>query len=186
MVGRGLLPGVTRVGRRVLVRRVDLLRLAPPEACAIAKGAAMSVTVRPFRSGGWEVDIRVLDRDGRPQRERKKAPVSSKSGALRWGKARESALLASEPAKAQTPEREEVPTLAQFQDRFLNGYARANRQKPSGIAGKETILRVHLVPSWVPAPRQDHERGRPAAQARPRHKAPKTVNNVLTVLEHAA
>jgi len=41
----------------------------------------------------------------------------------------------------------EVPTLAEFAPRCLDGYARANRQKASGIAAKETILRVHLGPS---------------------------------------
>ena len=29
---------------------------------------------------------------------------------------------------------------------FMDGHARANRQKPSGIAAKVTILRVHLLP----------------------------------------
>ena len=42
--------------------------------------------------------------------------------------------------------KKEVPTLEQFAPRFMDGYARANRQKPSGIAAKETILKVHLVP----------------------------------------
>ena len=39
-----------------------------------------------------------------------------------------------------------VVTLAEFSNRFLEGYAKANRQKPSGISSKESILRVHLVP----------------------------------------
>ena len=38
-----------------------------------------------------------------------------------------------------------MPTLNEFGSRFLDGYARANRQKPSGIAAKETILNVHLL-----------------------------------------
>jgi hypothetical protein len=37
----------------------------------------------------------------------------------------------------------EVPTLREFAPRFLDGHARANRQKPSGIAAKEMIIRVH-------------------------------------------
>ena len=41
---------------------------------------------------------------------------------------------------------EEVPTLKKFGPRFLEDYAEANRQKPSGVAAKETILRVHLEP----------------------------------------
>jgi hypothetical protein len=36
----------------------------------------MSVTIRPYRRGGWEVDIRVVAPDGsRESRERKRAPV---------------------------------------------------------------------------------------------------------------
>ena len=30
--------------------------------------------------------------------------------------------------------------------RFLEGHARANRQKPSTVVTKESILRVHLIP----------------------------------------
>ena len=103
----------------------------------------MSVKVRRYRRGGWEVDIAVLLPDGIRFRERKKATVSSLTGARRWGEARERELLRNGPARV----RKEVPTLRDFAPRFLEGYARANRQKPSGIAGKETILRVHLVPA---------------------------------------
>src|SRR5215217_4680414 len=107
----------------------------------------MSVTVRPYRRGGWEVDIRVELPDHTEHRQRRKAPVSSKSAAQRWGESRErewySQLANPEPAKALA---KEVPTLAEFAPRFLDGHARANRQKPSGIAAKETILNVHLVP----------------------------------------
>jgi integrase len=49
-------------------------------------------------------------------------------------------------ATGKRQKKREVPTLADFASRFLEGHAEANRQKPSGIAGKETILRVHLVP----------------------------------------
>jgi hypothetical protein len=42
--------------------------------------------------------------------------------------------------------KKEVPTLEVFAAKFLDGYAKANRQKPSGIAANETIIRVHLVP----------------------------------------
>ena len=105
----------------------------------------MSVNVRPYRRGGWEVDVRVLLPDGRRRRERRRAPVSSKTAALRWGQARERELLIHRPAVPTTP-RKEVPTLQVFAERFLDGYARANRQKPSTIVTKESLLRVHLAP----------------------------------------
>jgi hypothetical protein len=42
--------------------------------------------------------------------------------------------------------KKEVLTLKEFVPRFLDGHARANRQKPSGVVAKEMLLRVHLVP----------------------------------------
>ena len=102
----------------------------------------MSVTVRPFRGGGWEVDLRYRLPDGTPLRERRKAPVSSKTAARRWGEQRERELLLNGP---QRP-RKEVPRLCEFTERFINGHAKANRLKPSGIASKESALRCHLVP----------------------------------------
>ena len=40
----------------------------------------MSVKVRPYRRGGWEVDIMITLANGDQIRRRYKAPVSSKSG----------------------------------------------------------------------------------------------------------
>ena len=54
----------------------------------------MSVKIRPYRNGGWEVDIRVVTPDGTRQlRERKRAPVSSRSVAMRWAEGRERTLF---------------------------------------------------------------------------------------------
>ena len=142
----------------------------------------MSVNVRPYRRGGWEVDVRVLLPDGRRRRERRRAPVSSKTAALRWGQARERELLIHRPVTPTQP-RKEVPTLQGFATRFLDGHARANRQKPSSIAAKQTILRVHLIPRLgsrrLDAIRNEHVQRLKHAL---RRKAPKTVNNVLSVL----
>ena len=53
----------------------------------------MSVTIRPYRSGGWEIDIRVVTPDGaRDLRERRRAPMSSRSAAVRWAEGRERVL----------------------------------------------------------------------------------------------
>jgi hypothetical protein len=73
-----------------------------------------------------------------------------------------------------------------FWPRFLDGYARANRQKPSGIAAKETIGRVHLQPH-LGLKRLDAittERVQHLKHALT-NRAPKTVNNILTVLNTA-
>lgn len=79
-------------------------------------------------------------------------------------------------------EKEEVLTLREFVPRVVND-ARANRQKPSGIAAKETIVRVHLVPllgdvrlDAITSARVQWLKGQL------QERAPKTVNNILTVL----
>jgi hypothetical protein len=96
----------------------------------------MSVTIRPYINGGWEADIRVVLPDGTVIRERKKAPASSKSAAARWAEARERVLAThGKPKPVTKQEVLEKPTLKEFAPRFLERYAKANRLKPSGIAG---------------------------------------------------
>ena len=136
----------------------------------------MSVKVRPYKRGGWEVDIQVRQADGSQLRERRRSPLTSRSAALRWGEARERELTLHGPRKPK----KEVPTLTEFVPRFLDGYARANRQKPSGIAAKETALRIHLVPALGSKPldainNEDVQR----LKADLSQKAPKTVNNFV-------
>jgi len=140
----------------------------------------MSVKIRPYRRGGWEVDIAVVLPDGTKKRERRRAPVSGRSDALRWATARERELV----RHGEAPAKKDIPTLAEFAPRFLDGYARANRQKPSGIAAKETILRIHLVPAL------GHKRLDAISNEDVQHlkaklgvKAVKTTNNVLSVLK---
>lgn len=139
----------------------------------------MSVKIRPYKRGGWEVDIQVELPDGTRLRERKRSPVSSKSASLRWGLAREKELTFHQP---EIP-RKEAPTLKEFAPRFLNGYAKANRHKPSGIAAKETILRVHLIPLLGKNQLDcittlDIQ----LLKGKLRDKAVKTMNNVLSTL----
>ena len=139
----------------------------------------MSVTIRPYKRGGWEVDVRVVMPDGSLTRQRRKAPVSTKTGAMRWGLARERELLIE-----GTPQpKKEVPTLKEFGPRFLQGYAQANRHKPSGIQAKETIIRVHLLPA-LGSRKLDHISTEDVQRLKTRlaGKAAKTVNNILSVL----
>ena len=144
----------------------------------------MSVTIRPYKTGGWEVDIHVILPNGTRARSRTRKRTS-KSAALRWGLAREREWLVGRPkTKKEVPAPTRiVPTLEGFADRFLDGYARANRQKPSAIASKERILRVHLIPQLGSRrlntiTNEDIQRLKRALSG----KAPKTVNNVLSVL----
>ena len=146
----------------------------------------MSVTVRRYRRGGWEVDITLRLPDGSRHRERSRAPIASKSAAQRWGADREREWFTelTRPRPEPTSQKQkEVPTLAEFAPRFVDGHARANRQKPSGIAAKETILNIHLVPG-LGTKRLDAITTEEVQQLKHRlsDRAPKTVNNVLTVL----
>lgn len=137
------------------------------------------VTVRPYRRGGWEVDITTRLPNGSRHRERKRVSHASKSAAQRWGQNRERHLLQHGPSQPQ----KEVSTFEEFVPRFLDGHARANRQKPSGIAATESIVKWHLLPAFgakrLDAITNEQVQRLKLALA---HRAPKTVNNVLTVL----
>jgi integrase len=141
----------------------------------------MSVIVKPShgKRGGWIVDINTRLATGQRYRERRRLTVHSRTAAQRWAEARERHVLQHglpKPAK-------EVPTLKKFAPRFIDGHARANRQKPSGIASKERTLRVYLLP-FAGHKRLDAITSEDIQKLKAWMvvKAPKTVNNVLTVL----
>jgi integrase len=148
----------------------------------------MTVTIREYTKSkrvGFEVDIRFEWPDGSDFRRRCRAPVSTKSQAIAWGRAREVELIRSgkqEPV-APTPQPEEVPTLKEFAPRFVDGYARAEKQKASTIDTKERILRKHLMPilgskRLDEITNEDVQKVKVALGKRSR----KTVNNVCNVL----
>ena len=139
----------------------------------------MSVRVRPYRRGGWEADIRILLPSGDIHRERRRLTVTSKSAATRWAEQRERELLVNGPRQ----DLREVPTLETFAPRFVDGHARANQQKPSGIAHKETILRLYLKPT-LGSKRLDAITTEDVQRLKHHLRAqkPKSVNNVMTVL----
>jgi integrase len=139
----------------------------------------MSVNIRQHSRGGWDVDINVLLVTGDRHRERRKLSASySKTTAREWGLRRERELLLTGPKV-----RKEVPTLEAFAPRFIEGYARANRQKPSGVAAKESILRLHLVPELGSRALDTISNEQvQRLKSRLHDKSPKTINNVLSVL----
>lgn len=106
----------------------------------------MTVKIRPYRNGGYEVDIMIRLANGKTHRERRKSPYSSKSASLRWGRERERHLLVHGPTS--TASKKEVPTLAEFAPRYIEGYAKANGLKPSTIDTKLKHLRVQLLPEF--------------------------------------
>lgn len=92
-------------------------------------------------------------------------------------------LVEGKPKPVKKEEVQETPTLREFAPRFVDGYAKANRLKPSGIAGKKSILSVHLIPllgdKKLDAIRTEDVQHVKSALS---ERAPKTVNNVLTAL----
>jgi len=141
----------------------------------------MSVTVRPFSKGtGWEVDIITVLPTGEKIRERRKCRVSSKSAARRWGLAREREIMLHGPQRSKS--KKEVPKLADFVPQFLDE-ATASRLKPSSIAARETALRIHLIPLLGEC-KLDQITNRDIQRLKGQlsSKAPKTTNNILSVL----
>jgi integrase len=116
--------------------------------------------------------------NGRPFRERRRLANCSKTVARHWGQERERHLLQHGPPQPK----KEVPTLKEFAPRLLD-HARANRQKPSGIAAKSSIIERHLIPI-LGTRRLDaiSSTDIQIVKGRLQDRAPKTVNNVLGVL----
>lgn len=144
----------------------------------------MNVKIRPYKRGGWEVDIVLSLPNGEMWRERVKSPADSCVASKRWADARVSYVLAHwreviSPKKVTA----KVPTLAEFQERFLLEYVEANRHKPSTLAAKKSILKNHLIPMF--GRRKLDEIGTAEVQklkASLAKRKPKTVNNVLNAL----
>jgi integrase len=124
------------------------------------------------------VDVVFEHANGQVQRLRKVAPVQTKRGAEEYERQLRAELLCPSPKKSK-----EVPTLQEFAPRFIEGHARANRQKASGVQGKQSVLRTHLLPLFgrLPLDRITDERVA-SLKARLRDRSRKTTNNVLTVL----
>ena len=107
----------------------------------------MSIKIRPYRKGGYEVDIVIRLPNGQTHRERRKSPFAAKSATASWAKERERYLLVHGLTPKQAP-RKEVPTLAEFVPRYIEGYCKANGQKPSTIDTKQDLFRCHLLPAF--------------------------------------
>ena len=92
-------------------------------------------------------------------------------------------LLKKRKPNWQSLTAKEVPTLKEFAPRLIDGYVKANQHKPSGIASKEAILRLHLLPRFG-ARRLDEIATEDVQRLKATlvKKSGKTVNNILSVL----
>jgi integrase len=125
----------------------------------------------------WIVDIVFEHADGRLERIRKVPPVQTKRGAEAYERQLRAELL------NPSPKRKEVPTLVEFAPRFIERYAMANKQKASGIASKEDVLKSHLIPMFGSL-KLDQISSESVAKlkARLRDRSRSRTNNVLSVL----
>jgi integrase len=139
----------------------------------------MSVRIVPYANGGFEVNIRLRLPNGRRHRERRVVSHASKSAARHWAENRERHLLRHGPAEPH----KEVPTVAEFKETFLD-YAKTEREKPSAVVSKASIIRCHLVPA-IGDVRLDQITRRHVHAIKKALDGckPKTANNVLVVLK---
>ena len=182
MTRRGQLPGVRVVRPTTAVSQPDAATLAEPQVRAIG-GISMSVTIRPYTKRGkrgWEVDIDLLLPSGERLRERRKAPVTSKTAAQRWGEERERHLL----VKGLPKEKKEVPTLRAFA-RTVPRRPRPGEPSEAEWDRRKGVHHSHspAPAAWGPATGSDHHGSGAANQGASWPSVlPKTVNNTLTTL----
>jgi len=130
--------------------------------------------------GRWLVDVRGVLPSGRPYRRKITANVTSRTSALAFAEAHWRAVLKGEDDATA----DRGPEFEKFAERWIRDYAKANGHKPSGIAHKQLMLRVHLSVfngrrlGEITTGDVDRLKGAMVAAG----KAPKTVNNVLVVL----
>lgn len=131
------------------------------------------------------MDILIRLDNGRKFRERRKSPVESKTGSLRWGQDRERHLLRHGPEGDRDKVEREVPTIADFAPTYIERYAKAKRLKPSTIDEKETVLRRHIIPLVGEVGIDDvGEEHVGLIRARRVDLAPQTVNKIVGLLLH--
>ena len=143
----------------------------------------MTVTIRDYPGGRKEADIRFRLPNGQNVRKKLVCPVTSESGARRWGEARERDLYQKALATRGHDAEKTVPTFDRFAPRFIDEYAVANHHKPSGISSKQSVLDNYLLPRFG-SKRLNEITDADVQKLKTdlSDRSPKTTNNVLSVL----
>src|SRR4051794_11095314 len=102
----------------------------------------MGIRITEKKGGGYMVDLRVHLPSGQWHRERVRSPVTGKSASQRWAQDRLTHIL----QHGLEAEKKEVPTLAVFETRYVDGYVTANRLKKGSSDAITSIFKTHLVP----------------------------------------
>jgi integrase len=127
----------------------------------------------------WDVDVKLELPDGSVRRIRKASPVNTRRGAEQYERELRQALLSRTYDKPRAP----VPTLGQFQERFLL-HAETNNKR-STLKGKRDILRRHLLPAFERTRLSEigpYQLEQYKASKLREGLNPKTINNHLTAL----
>ncbi len=139
------------------------------------------MAVRRDKTGRWRFRVTVQLPDGSKQRIGG-CPFNANTQAAAEHAEREA--IARALAGARNPAQKEVPTFRGFAEEFQDTYVKANN-KPAERKAKEMVLRTILVPTFGER-RLDEVRMRDVEQLKARLRAdeyaPKTINNVLTIL----
>ena len=146
----------------------------------------MSVIVRPYRHGGWEVDLRVTLPDESEHRLRLKAPMSSRSAAQRWGEERERhwyhRLTHPQPRRPQggTHAASVRATLLERPRAGQSSEAERHRSQGNGPA------RASAAGAGAQAARRDQDRARATTEAGPGSEVAQDGEQRLERAEHHA
>jgi integrase len=130
----------------------------------------------------WGVDVQAIGKDGKLRRVRRICPIQTRRAAEKLEHEVRVELLNTDDTNEATPV--EIPTFAEFAERFVENYAVTNN-KLSEVKAKRKILRVHLLPEFGKL--KLNQIGPPEIEVYKAKKikaglARKTINNHLTVL----
>jgi integrase len=106
------------------------------------------VTIRPYKRGGWEYDLRIKLPDGTPYQERRKAPGKTKADAVEYARQREAHLIRHGLSEKAAREAPRIPLLRDFAlPTWLERYAGERGLKPSTLSRYASLLDAHILPA---------------------------------------
>ncbi len=108
----------------------------------------MSVTVKPWRRGGFQVTIRFRWPDRTVFRDRRVVDTPTAAQAKKWGEQREREVLAAgQPKPEDAKPKKACPMFKAFvDDSWLPTYPASAANRRTTIKEKKTHVRVHLAP----------------------------------------
>ncbi len=149
----------------------------------------MSVWLRKWKDKegkpmeAWYVHVKFRHGDGHVTRVRQASPVDTRRGAEQFERIVREQLLAGTFGKKPDGVVRVVPTLEDFVPVFMTSDAEANRNKPSTIQGKYSVINYRLIPMFGKKRlNQITALDVQSLKAAMKDTRPKTVNNTLVVL----